>query len=251
VIVIVSDLHLGKIPSSDERSLAELHACMESLLPDLKQVLFLGDVFDAFIEYPGILPKPVERWTKLVQDLQKRGIEIRFFSGNHDRWHDAHLERTLNIPVWRAPRVVSWQNQKVWLEHGDLASPHPPLVRFSRYISDRRWALALYRTALPFGWGHALAAFISRKYSDFEPDPKTIEHLRSYARDVLDAKSASVVVMGHCHHAGLDRFENGAYLNTGDWFGARTYAVLSDRIRLCRWTPEGAEVVDEEIFLAD
>jgi len=60
-----------------------------------------------------------------------------------------------------------------------------------------------------------------------------------------------LVVMGHCHNASLHKFEAGLYVNTGDWYEARTFVTLTDRVQLCRWTSEGSELIREEIFLQD
>jgi UDP-2,3-diacylglucosamine hydrolase len=204
VILILSDLHLGKVPASDKQSLGDLRACIEFLKPQLKQVVFLGDTFDAFIEYPGRLPQPVRLWTSLANELIEIGIDVTYFAGNHDRWHLSHIQTILNVPVFRLPKQIIWRSKRVWLEHGDLVANHAPTVRFLRYISDRPWAYSLYRTFLPFGLGHVLASEVSRKLASFEPDPLTVEALRSHAESLITNNKSDLVVMGHCHFASLE-----------------------------------------------
>ncbi len=265
MILVVSDLHLGKVPAGDERSLADLRSCIDFLKPEISQVVFLGDTFDAFIEYPGRLPRPVGLWTSWANELQQEGIEVAYFAGNHDRWHINHINKALDIPVERAPKQIHWQSNCVWMEHGDLVADHSPMVRFLRYVSDHKWAYLLYRTFLPFGMGHRLAAEVSRKLANFSPDPKTEKALKSRAEALLAGGAADVVIMGHCHSSLLKRYsgpetsvggdetgsnrrKSGIYVNTGDWYEGRTFVTLSDRARLLRWTSNRAEIIGEEIF---
>lgn len=271
MILVVSDLHLGKVPRGDEQSLAELRNCVESLKADISKIVFLGDTFDAFVEYPGHIPHPVSLWTQTARELQREGVEILYFSGNHDRWHLNHIPHALNIAVHRTPKEMSWDRRRIWMEHGDCAAIHRPIVRFMRYVSDRVWAYRLYRTLLPFGTGHWLSATVSRRFANFSPDPSTVAALKSYAKKLILENKLDLVIMGHCHSPSLERFDrtdskpnsmnspvyqesdstdtdSGIYANTGDWYEARTFVTISDRVRLMRWSKNQVEIVAEEIL---
>ena len=248
MIFLVSDLHLGKEPHTDEQSLSELRACIKSLTPGLTDVVFLGDTFDAYIEYGGTPPKSVIRWVNFAQQLRAMGIELTFFAGNHDRWHQNYLQSSLKLKVRRVPEVKNWLGKKIWLEHGDLAAPHSPLIQLVRNITDSRIALNLYRTVLPFGLGQRVAAYVSRRFSSFEPDPETVQGLRDYAIKQCNLGKADIVVMGHCHLPELVRTGGTGYVNTGDWYRSRSFATLSDSISLNKWTSAGAEEIAQAIL---
>ncbi|MDA1029614.1 MAG: metallophosphoesterase [Bacteroidetes bacterium] len=271
MILVVSDLHLGKVSSSDEQSLSEFRNCIGSLKTEISKIVFLGDTFDAFIEYPGHIPEPVTLWTKMALELQNDGLEIVYFSGNHDRWHLEHIPRALNIPVLRSPRQISRGKHRIWMEHGDCVANHSPVVRFLRYVSDRAWAYRLYRTFLPFGAGHWLSAAVSRRFSNYSPEPSTVAALKSHARKLILENKSDLVIMGHCHTSSLQRFDrldskpnqsntpghgesnsndtgSGIYANTGDWYEARTFVTISDRVRLLRWSENRVELIAEEIL---
>jgi UDP-2,3-diacylglucosamine hydrolase len=297
VILIVSDLHLGKGPPAadgamsdmaktngaktngqktntpttdprsvnDDQSLVDLLECIRSIGPELKEVVFLGDTFDAFIEYKSSIPDSVTKWVRTVAEIQQRNIKVRFFAGNHDRWHGDYIRNALSIDVRRKPQIVSAKDKNIWMEHGDSAAPNSGLVRFIRHISDQAWVLILYKLVLPFGLGQQLAAFVSRNFSNFDPDPMTIQGLKTYAFDLLTKERVDLVVMGHCHNASLDKVEvsdgtkplgsaqsdsskNALYANTGDWYESRTFLLISDSVQLCRWTSKDLTVLQQEIF---
>ena len=248
MILLVSDLHLGKKPETDQVSLAELRTCIESFAPEVKHVVFLGDTFDAFVEYPGRIPRSVGLWTQLAHDLQESGMEVSYFQGNHDRWHDSYIEHALGIPVHKKSVLLSYQGLRLWLEHGDMSFPHRRSIRLGRVLTDHRLSFLIYRFVLPFGLGHRLAAWVSRTYSNSEPDPETAELMRHYALSLLKSDKADMVAMGHCHTASLARSSFGIYANTGDWYTGRTFVTLSDRVSLFKWRGKSSELVLEVDF---
>ena len=282
MIFIVSDLHLGKGAKkkdrslSDDQSLSDLLNCIKAIGSELTEVVFLGDTFDAFIEYKHHIPESVVKWVRAVALIRQMNVNVRIFAGNHDRWHGDHIQSNLHIRVQREPCVVEAGGIRMWMEHGDCAAPNSSLVQFIRYISDRSWALFLFKIGLPFGLGQQLAAFISRTFSSFEPDPVTIEGLKTYAFNVIEKEHVDIVVMGHCHQSCLERSKKGPlnaspseasnlppsgapnttpaapknaiYANTGDWYQSRTFLLVSDSVQLCRWASESLSILQEEIF---
>lgn len=248
MILLVSDLHLGKNPETDQASLDELKTCIDSFSPDLEHVIFLGDTFDAFIEYPGRIPRNVRLWTLLALELQKSGIKLSYYQGNHDRWHSSYIETTLGISVHRTSIVNSRHGAQIWLEHGDRSISNSWPTRWSRIISDHRLTFHLYTIGLPFGLGHRLAAWVSRTFSNSDPDPETAKQMHDYALSVLKSHRATLVIMGHCHQASLTHSPDGVYGNTGDWYQGRTFLTVSDRISLFKWTNKGSNMILEVDF---
>ncbi len=112
------DLHLGKDISSDQDSLTQLAACLESTRPD--HLIFLGDVFDAFIDTGKQPPSVVEEWASRIKPLLSGGCRVTYLMGNHDRWHRGYIEQlTGNAPIRRS-MLLDWAGQHIQLEHGDF-----------------------------------------------------------------------------------------------------------------------------------
>jgi len=246
VIFIVSDLHLGKDISSDQDSLTQLAACLESTRPD--HLIFLGDVFDAFIDTGKQPPSVVEEWASRIKPLLSGGCRVTYLMGNHDRWHRGYIEQlTGNAPIRRS-MLLDWAGQHIQLEHGDFGPSHNGSTSFGRWLSDLPVMHRLYTSVLPFGGAGAVAAAISRRFSSFEPNPAAVKALRNYAGRVVVTHDLDGVIMGHCHQPGLfhlSTFKEGAwYLNSGDWYEHRSFILLEDnhQAQLCGWH-DGAKVI--------
>jgi len=256
VTIVFSDLHLGKVPSEDASSLHNLLKCIDSYGDRLDRVLFLGDTFDAFIEYPNRIPKLIVKWTEMALGLKERGLIVEYFAGNHDRWHLDFLQKQLQLTVRRDPHIIEFDGKKIWFEHGDDAIEHKGVVGFLKSISSKPWVYQLYRAFLPFGWGQNFVAWVSRNYSDFGVKPKTVLALRQYAFHQLNQKKCDVIVMGHCHEPSIEteteindsKEGKGVYVNTGNWYQSRTFAIIKDQISVCTWTPDGPSVLHQANF---
>ncbi len=242
MILIVSDLHLGKEPDRDAKSLESLAQCIRA--SGASHVVFLGDVFDAFIESDRHIPTVVRDWAAMADSIQANRITIRYIMGNHDRWHRRYVKSVIGSAPVRDFIALDWAGMKVRLEHGDKAQDHVGMTSLARRVSDQAWAHRLYTTFLPFGAAQALAAAVSKRYASFEANPVAISELTSHARTLCSSGEWSGVVMGHCHHPGLHTFADlGSptpwYANSGDWYQRRSFLLLDEvraMIRLCRWT---------------
>lgn len=239
MIFIVSDLHLGKHPHRDEESLEDMAACVSAVDPDA--IVFLGDVFDAFVESSKAPPAPVAAWAERVRVWQEEGRSIHYLMGNHDRWHRSFVRDMIGEEPIRAGKEWSVGEHRIHMEHGDRAQPHSTMTHLARWLSDQPLVYRLYTLILPFGGAHALAAAVSRRFASFAPDPKTVWALKNHARGISKEHGYDGVIMGHCHQAGLFRFQHGSwYLNTGDWYESRTFVCLDERgAMLCAWQAAG------------
>ena len=245
MIFIVSDLHLGKQPSSDTDSLSELERCIHAT--DATEVIFLGDVFDAFIESDRHIPTIVREWGTLAGRLKDEGIRVRYLMGNHDRWHRRFVTGIIGETPARDHLLVQCNGGFVHLEHGDRGQNHRTLTRAARWLSDQSWVHRLYTTMLPFGGAQALAAAVSRRFASFEPNPRTVQALREHASRQLRSSEALGVVMGHCHQVGLfdlsaETGRHAWYANSGDWYENRSFVLVgSNEVQVCCWR-EGERV---------
>lgn len=248
MILVVSDLHLGREPDRDAAILSDLADCVRVVRP--QSVIFLGDVFDAFLETPGHLPAPAEAWARYVRTWMAGGIEIRYLMGNHDRWHRTWVtELTGNAPR-KGHLDLDLGGHTVRLEHGDAGEPHGPATRFARWFSDQRMVYRLFTLVLPFGAAQALAAHVSRKAGNPASSPATARSLEAYARRQLDEDALDGILLGHAHRAGVVRSDAGKwYVNTGNWYLDRTFAILGPTdVQLCEWREGDVQTLESAAF---
>lgn len=238
--LIFSDLHLGRDPDGDPDRLADVLDCFvaTSAEASVREVVFLGDTFDAFVDSRLWPPKVVTMWGALVEDLRARGAAVTFFSGNHDRWHIGTIRAITGKEPARGPATVRLEGIRCVLSHGDEADALSAAARLVKRISEQRWAAALYRCALPFGLAQGLASLASRTFASGAVQQETVNALRAEATRRLDGGDVDLVVFGHAHQA-----EAGAYMNTGDWFRNRTFVRLHEETAtLCAWTDNKIDI---------
>ncbi|NNF03730.1 MAG: hypothetical protein HKN17_04615 [Rhodothermales bacterium] len=253
MLFIVSDLHLGRRPDEDTAILGDLSACVERVVetsgsPAHLEVVFLGDVFDAYVDYAGYRPPNLERWTALVEDLRSRGISVSYHAGNHDRWHRGTICELIGITPLRDADVRETPAGRVLLTHGDRQDAHGRLTGLVRGISGAAWAHRAYALVLPARLGNSMAAAVSRRYAHTDASDRSVEALRDAAFDWLEGGRADVVVLGHCHRAELSEHAGGVYLNTGDWYVSRSFGLVdasgkTATVRLMRFTEGDLDVV--------
>lgn len=86
-IYFLSDAHLGSLaidhPRMQERRLANF---LDSIKEKAAAVYLLGDIFDFWHEYRYVVPKGYTRLLGKISELTDRGVEVHFFTGNHDLW---------------------------------------------------------------------------------------------------------------------------------------------------------------------
>lgn len=252
--LIFADLHLGRDPGGDPTRLADLLTCVtEHATPTtevvpLETVVFLGDTFDAFVDTPGRVPPAFPAWADVVHQIRDMGAAVRFFSGNHDRWHlrtgarDAStggtIAKLIGSAPHRGPHLSTLHGFRCFMSHGDEYDALSPAAHLLKNLSGTRLAYATYRTALPFGGAQWLAQSVSSRLASFDPQPRTVGALRATAERILARDDADIVIFGHSHQAECTRMgDNGSdagdssaggwYVNTGDWHRNRSCVRIS------------------------
>ena len=251
--LFVSDAHLGRGSRHDTReaeralvALIEAHA--DEILTGGRLVLH-GDVFDQWIEYKHLAPKGGLRLLGALAGLADAGGEIHYLVGNRDPWHVDLMEDEVGVRILRGPWEAEIEGVRAYIAHGDgLRPPETPasrlLNRLQPFVRHPRVA-RLYRTGLPGDVGYGIARWVSRTFgSDGTPDPDAARRVDAAAREILETTDRELVVLGHSHTARLTTTPHGTYLNTGYWFGARTFGRLdSDGPALLRWTGRTAQPI--------
>jgi UDP-2,3-diacylglucosamine hydrolase len=103
-VYFISDFHLGipnRLSSLDrERKIVRW---LDTVKSDAQSIYLLGDVFDYWFEYREAIPKGYVRILGKLAELSDAGIELHYFTGNHDMWVFDYLPSEIGLTIHRKP----------------------------------------------------------------------------------------------------------------------------------------------------
>ncbi len=236
-IYFLSDAHLGSRAiehgRTHERRLVNF---LDSIKEKAEAIYLLGDMFDFWYEYKLVVPKGYTRFLGKLSELTDYGVEIHYFTGNHDLWCGDYLEKECGVILHRTPLTCELHGQIFYLAHGDgldYADRHWK-VRLLQSIFRSRLLQRLFSTIHPrwsveFGleWAkHSRLKRIDGKEPPYQGEDK--EGLVLYAKDYLkEYPSINYFIFGHRHIA-LDLMlsHQSRILILGEWISSFNYAVF-------------------------
>ena len=226
VIIIVSDIHFGRSPRQDTDLVDQLTACLRSYGNHLKELILLGDVFDAYLEYPNTTVPAVEIIRPLLEELLFRNVIVTYHVGNHDPWHLSFFKTEFAISVVEGSvkRIVN--RRHVYLSHGDKEAKRGLGASISRHFMRTPIYYRIYRWVLPAKIGQRLPEWVSRKYANPQINRRTVQSLRAAAARILHSEDIDTVIMGHCHEQSDENMLGGHYYNSGSWFVDLSYLEI-------------------------
>ena len=233
-VFFASDNHLGA-PTLAESRTREKHfvAWLDSIKGDAEVLFLLGDLFDFWFEYGTVIPKGFTRVLGKLAELSDAGIQIYFFSGNHDLWMNGYFEEELNIKVFHSPQEFLIGEKHFFIGHGDGLGPHDKgYKRFKKVVTNPffKWC---------FKWLHPdigvkIAQYLSVKNKlisgkeDVKFEGENTEWLVQYCRRKLSESHRDIFVFGHRHMPlNIKLNDNATYINLGDWIGHNTYGQFN------------------------
>ncbi len=229
----VSDFHLGVHGrlSSQERE-RQIIRWLNLIWQDASAIYLVGDVFDFWFEYKTVVPKGYVRILGKLAEIRDAGVDVFFFTGNHDMWIFQYFEKELGIPTYRAPIVREIGGKKFVIGHGDGLGPGDHGYKLVKKIFANRLCQWCFERIHP-NLGVGLANFWSGRSRKSNPSPKKFlgaekEWLITYANDYLEEKYADYFIFGH-RHLPIDYTLKNAksrYINLGEWLNYNSYAVF-------------------------
>lgn len=234
-IYFASDFHLG-VPSYEKSRERErlLVQWLTEIEKDASVIFLVGDIFDFWFEYKEVVPKGFVRLQGKIAELTDKGIEIHFFTGNHDMWMFGYHEKELGVQLHREPIVYNAQGKKIYIGHGDGLGPGDKGYKFIKKIFANRffqWCFARFHP----NFGVGIANFFSRKSRAMtgNDDEKFLgedtEFLCVYTKELLQKEHFDYFIFGHRHLPIQYKVgENSYYYNLGDWLKYYTYGVLEE-----------------------
>lgn len=237
-VYFISDAHLGSGDDSRQRE-QQLCRLLEDIRNDCKTLFLLGDMFDFWFTYRHVVPRGHTRLLGKLAELADSGVEIHFFIGNHDMWLFDYMEKEIGAVMHSDPEVMEIDGHRFLIGHGDgLGHTDPAYDRLRRIFRSRlnQRLFALLPSSLTFP--------IARRWSD----SNKVKHARKdvlhylgddkegiviYCKQHLSLEHVDFCVFGHRHTplvmelSATDHPHPTYYVNTGDWFINRNYAVYS------------------------
>ena len=138
-----SDIHLGAggeaFAQQTERRFVRW---LDDAAQDAEAIFLVGDVFDFWFEYRGVVPKGFVRTLGKLAELTDRGIRVVFFTGNHDMWVGDYLARECGVEIYTSPQQFCLNGKNVFIAHGDnMKIDGQPMLKDGREIKRQAGAV--------------------------------------------------------------------------------------------------------------
>ncbi|MBN1822441.1 MAG: UDP-2,3-diacylglucosamine diphosphatase [Prolixibacteraceae bacterium] len=119
-IYFISDIHLGAPALNDNKEREKLFvAWLDEIKYDAQKLFLMGDIFDFWYEYKKVAPRGFTRTLGKLAELSDLGVEVHFFTGNHDVWVFDYLPDEIGLILHRNEFKTELMGKKFFLAHGD------------------------------------------------------------------------------------------------------------------------------------
>ena len=247
-IYFISDAHLGSWALSQRRMHERrLVRFLDEIKTKAEAVYMLGDMFDFWYEFKYVVPKGYTRFLGKLSELTDLGVEVHYFTGNHDIWSFGYLERECGVIIHREPLTVEIMGQVFYLAHGDGAGDPSLSFRLLRSLFRSRVCQFLFsllptRLSMRLGLSWAKHSMVCHKKNGVQPYfGEDKEYLVLYSKEYLSTHpDINVFMFGH-RHIEVDQplSESSRIMIIGDWLEHFTYVVFDGTSLLMRNYIEG------------
>lgn len=234
-VYFISDMHLGaqtfENPLDYERRVVRF---LDSIKEDCQTLYLLGDVIDYWFEYKYVVPKGFTRFLGKLGEFTDAGIEVHWFTGNHDIWTFGYIEEETGVKVHRQGGLFEIQGKSCYLAHGDGLGHDTAAFKFMNGFFHSRlcqrmfsWIYPDWATALAHKWS-THSRVTGGKFPDFLGEDK--EYQVIFAKNYIKQNPApDYFIFGH-RHIMLDLMmsRQTRLMIIGDWIQHFSYAVMQD-----------------------
>lgn len=232
-VYFASDQHLGA-PNDAESRIRELRFVkwLDEIKPDCQVLFLLGDLFDFWYEYKQVVPRGFVRTLGKLAEFADSGIQIYFFTGNHDLWMRDYLEKEIGLTLFRDRQEFQINQKKFFIAHGDGLGPGDKGYKRMKKLFTNKVAQFFFSLLHPdFAVWLGIHTSRKNKLISGAEDVKFLgeenEWLAIYSRKKLAEQHYDFFVFGHRHlPMEVQLNENSLYMNLGDWVEHFTYAIF-------------------------
>jgi UDP-2,3-diacylglucosamine hydrolase len=240
-IYFSSDYHLGvPSPASSHDREKLIIRWLASIEQDAQSIFLVGDIFDFWFEYKKAVPKGFVRFLGKLAELSDKGIEIIFFTGNHDMWMFDYLKDEIGAVIYRDPVSFTIESEHgtstMLVGHGDGLGPGDSTYKFLKKIFRSPFFQLIFRLVHP-----DVGMWIAMKWSKgsrLANVNKGVEHFRGeenewlfqYCRTVESSLHHDAYIFGHRHLVlDLQVSTQSRYINLGEWVTQQNFAVFDGK----------------------
>ena len=244
-IYFASDNHLGA-PTAGKSAPREriFVAWLNHIQKDVEVLFLLGDLFDFWFEYKTVVPKGFVRVLGKLAELSDQGVEIHFFTGNHDLWVRDYFQKELGFIVHHQAQEFVINDKKFFIAHGDGLGPKDKGYKRMKKIFKAPFFQWLFRWIHP-DIGMRLGQYLSVKNKMISGDEDVVflgedeEWLVQYCHRKLAEEQRDFFIFGHRHlPLDLPIGAEARYVNLGDWITHFTFAEFDGtQLVLKKWDP--------------
>lgn len=233
MIYFISDAHLGSwIVTNPREHEMRLVNWLDKVKKDAEAIFMLGDMFDFWFEYKTVMPKGYVRFLGKLAELVDSGIEIHFFTGNHDIWTFGYLENEVGLIVHRKPQTFELQGKKFYMAHGDGLYSEEKGFGIIRKIFHSRTCQKLFRLLPPeigqnfgYAWSESNRKKIMHLDNKFQGEEN--ETLVAFAKKYSENHEVDYMIFGHRHiELNLELKNKSRVVILGDFIGIFSYGVF-------------------------
>lgn len=227
-IYFISDVHLGGHDAEVERNKIEKLRSFFVEISGKADILYIvGDLYDFWFEYARAIPKINIKALAALNELIESGTEVRYFTGNHDIWHESFFEKELGVKIYHHPQIVSHNQLKLFIAHGDGLTKGEWKLRLIKRVFKNPVSIFLFRLLHP-DVGIAITRLFSRGRREHKVNP-FIEDYREFAQQKL-GDGFDAVILGHTHMSVFEHHhQDKYYINLGEWIRNFNYLKLSGK----------------------
>ena len=230
-IYFVSDTHFGLPPNSKVRE-NEFVAWLDSIKGDAEKLFLLGDIFDFWFSYKYVVPKGFVRVLGKLAELADQGVEIHYFTGNHDMWIFDYFAEEMNFKMYTQPAEFQLGTKTFLVGHGDGLTKQNRSYLWLKRIFASRFCQKLFAMLHPWigftvacGWSQKSRAKHFKKAEPYLGNDK--EEIPLYCQQKLQQRHYDYCVFGHRHLLINEALtETSRYINLGEWITMRPYGVF-------------------------
>ena len=234
-IYFLSDAHLGSLAiehgRTQERRIVRF---LDSIKHKAAAIYLLGDMFDFWNEYRYVVPKGYTRFLGKISELTDMGVEVHFFTGNHDMWTYGYLEEECGVTMHYKPLTTEIYGKVFYLAHGDGLGDPDNKFKLLRYLFHNTTCQKILNAFHP-RWGMWLGLHWAKhsrmKRADGKEPPymgENKEHLVLWTKEYMKQHSEiDYFIYGH-RHIELDLMlsRKSRMMIIGDWIWQFTYVVF-------------------------
>lgn len=252
-IYFISDCHLGAgtldNPLEYERRVVRF---LESIEDDCEALYLLGDIIDYWFEFKHVVPKGFTRFLGKLALMADKGIEIHWYTGNHDIWIFDYLPKEIGCHLHTHGGEVEIRGKRMYLAHGDGLGEDSKMLKFMTGFFHNKTCQRMFSWIHPdisTGFAHWWSKKSRLEGNDF-PDylGEDKEHLVQFAKkqNGIDGPY-DYFIFGH-RHIMLDLMlsRDSRMMILGDWITHFSYAVMNEEGEMMLDQFEYGEYEEEE-----